>query len=83
MNRKRPASNEAVLQKLRELGFPEVFCLGVVYVLDTDFLSDRMLRFLQNAHPTSQEVVADEVVAIVEERNKYMQKYKNTRSYSH
>lgn len=74
MDRKKPASNGAVLQKLRDLGFPEVFCLGVVYVLDTDTLSDKMLHFLQNTQPTSQEIVADEVVSIVEDRYKYMQK---------
>lgn len=75
MPKKQPRSNEDVLLTMRELGFPDEFCLGVVYALDTDFLSDRMLRYLRNARPHSQEAVADQVIAIIEERDKYRQKH--------
>lgn len=71
----RPQSNREVLLIMRELGFTDEFSLGILYALDTDFLSDRMLRYLTCARPHSQEAVADHFIAMIEERDQYVQKH--------
>ena len=76
MARKKPPQNAAqVLGTMRRLGFDEPFSMGVVCLLDTDFVADRLLRFLRNARPASREVVADELLAIIGDRDKYVQKH--------
>ena len=76
MARKKPPQNaEQVLGTMRRLGFDEPFSMGVVCLLDTDFVADRLLRFLRNARPASREVVADELLAIIGDRDKYVQKH--------
>ncbi|MDO4493340.1 MAG: hypothetical protein Q4C53_05560 [Clostridia bacterium] len=73
---KRPPKNAQNIHRLmRELGFTETFTAGIVSMLDTDFVADRLYGYLRNARPRSETAVADEVVAVFTDREKYRQKH--------
>ena len=71
---KPPKDREAVGRLLGELGFDEAFTAAVTRLLNTDYVCGRMLRYLQNARPRASEAVADELIALLEERSRAQQK---------
>lgn len=56
------------------MGFPADFCDIVGQELNTDFTATWMLRYLKAAKPSSIEAVADEMLEILEFRERYIQK---------
>lgn len=57
-----------------ELGYPEVFCNQITQNLNTDFTARRMIGYLSHFKKPPMEEVADEMLAILGDRNQIMQK---------
>lgn len=55
-------------------GYPEVFCDEVTKNLNTDFTATRMLGYLSHYRKLPMEEIADEMLAILSDRNRIMQK---------
>ena len=55
-------------------GYPEEFCDAITKNLNTDFTAKRMIGYLSHYQRPSLEVIADEMLAILSDRNKIMQK---------
>lgn len=55
-------------------GYPEVFCDEVTKNLNTDFTAKRMIGYLSHYQKLSLEDIADEMLAILSDRNRIMQK---------
>lgn len=64
-----------VTEELLRLGFEPGFSGVVGEQLGTDFTADRMLAYLRAAKPHSAEEVADEMLAILEFRDKCVEKH--------
>ncbi len=58
---------------LRE-GYPAEFALGVVMVMNTDYLARRMIAYVSRAGLVPAEEFADEMLAILEDRDRYRKK---------
>ncbi|MDO4632457.1 MAG: hypothetical protein Q4B01_01215 [Eubacteriales bacterium] len=68
-------------EKSRELyrillkrGYPEPFCDEVTKNLNTDFTAQRMIGYLSHYQKLPMEEIADEMLAILSDRNRIMQK---------
>lgn len=55
-------------------GYPNVFCEQVTLNLNTDWTAQRMIRYLSHYKMLPMEEVADEMLAILSDRNRIMQK---------
>ena len=55
-------------------GYPEVFCDEVTKNLNTDFTATRMIGYLSHYKKLPMEEIADEMLAILSDRNRIMQK---------
>ncbi len=55
-------------------GYPEPFCDEVTKNLNTDFTAQRMIGYLSHYNKLPLEEVADEMLAILSDRNRIMQK---------
>lgn len=55
-------------------GYPEVFCDEVTKNLNTDFTAARMIGYLTHYQKLPMEEIADEMLAILSDRNRIMQK---------
>lgn len=55
-------------------GYPEVFCDLVTKNLNTDFTATRMMGYLYRYSNPRLEDVADEMLAILDDRNRIMEK---------
>lgn len=55
-------------------GYPEPFCDEVTKNLNTDFTAQRMLGYLSHYKKLPMEEIADEMLAILSDRNRIMQK---------
>lgn len=56
------------------MGYPEEFGAAIAGNLRTEKTMSRMLGYLRNAHPRSAEEIADEMLAIMEDRERWIQK---------
>jgi hypothetical protein len=74
---KHEENRKKVFEALTELGFRKEFAYVVSREMDTDYLSKRMTGYLYAARPSSMEEVADEMVSIIEERNRLQDKIEN------
>lgn len=63
-----------------EMGYPEPFCDEVTRNLNTDFTAKRMIGYLSHYKMLPMEDVADEVLAILSDRNRIMQKHEMIRT---
>ncbi|MBQ0078954.1 MAG: hypothetical protein KBS66_03550, partial [Eubacterium sp.] len=63
--------------KLLSMGYPERFCNLIDVSLNTDYCKQRMLRYLYRWENPSMEEVADEMLAITAERDKFQEKIIN------
>ena len=70
----RTAMSYEVSTCLAEMGFPTEFAYLVGSQMNTDFTARRMLGYLRDAQPKNMEEVADEMLGILELRDKCMQK---------
>lgn len=57
-----------------ERGYPEVFCLQVTQNLNTDWTARRMIGYLSHYKKLPLEEVADEMLSILSDRSRIMQK---------
>ena len=57
-----------------ELGYPEVFCNQITQNLNTDFTARRMIGYLSHYKKPPMEEIADEMLAILSDRNRIMRK---------
>lgn len=57
-----------------ERGYPEAFCDQITKHLNTDFTARRMLGYLSHYKKPSLEEIADEMLAIISDRNQIMKK---------
>lgn len=71
----RTAMSYEVSERLAEMGFPEEFAYLVGTQMNTDFTARMMLGYLRDAKPKTLEEVADEMLGILELRDKYMNKH--------
>ena len=55
-------------------GYPEGFCDAVTKNLNTDFTAKRMIGYFSHMKKPPMEVVADEMLAILADRNAIMKK---------
>lgn len=55
-------------------GYPEVFCDEITKNLNTDFTAQRMIGYLRHYEFLPLEEIADEMLAILSDRNRIMQK---------
>ena len=62
---------------IREMGYPEEFGYLIASELGTEKYMLRMINYLRNAAPQSAEEIADEMLAMVEERRRWADKKAN------
>lgn len=55
-------------------GYPEEFCDLITKNLNTDFTAKRMLGYLKYYNTPPMEEIVDEMLAIISDRNRIMQK---------
>lgn len=74
-------SDRSIIRKKKELedrlvqmGYPEVFGRAIANQLGTMKTMNRMLAYLEKANPGSAEEIADEMLAICEERFQWQRK---------
>lgn len=63
-----------VTQRLKQMGFPPEFAEIIGQEMNTDFVARQMLGYLRDAKPTTMEEVADEMLGILEFRQKCVEK---------
>ena len=56
-------------------GYPEEFCDLITKNLNTDFTAGRMIGYLSHYKKLPMEEIADEMLAILSDRNRIMQKH--------
>jgi hypothetical protein len=59
---------------LLEKGYPEPFCDEITKNLNTDWTAQRMMGYLSHYNKPPLEEVVDEMLAILSDRNRIMQK---------
>lgn len=60
-----------------DMGYPESFGIEIARILRTEKMFSRMIKYLRGARPTSAEEIADEALAIAEQRDRWIQKKKS------
>jgi len=72
----KPRSEESMrlFHMMLEKGYPEPFCLQVTQNLNTDWTARRMMGYLSHYKKLPLEEVADEMLSILSDRNRIMQK---------
>lgn len=63
-----------LVQKIVRMGYPEEFGAAIAGSLKTEKMMSRMLGYLSNAKPKSAEEIADEMLAILDDRDRWIQK---------
>lgn len=61
-----------VTQQLVSMGFPVAFAQLVGEQMNTDFTARQMLGYLRDARPRTMEAVADEMLGILEMRDRFI-----------
>ena len=72
----KPKSDKSIelYKMMLSLGYPEEFCDIITKNLNTDFTAKRMMGYLRNVKHPSLEELADEMLAILADRNAIMKK---------
>ncbi len=63
-----------VTQQLVSMGFPAAFAQLVGEQMNTDFTARQMLGYLRDARPRTMEAVADEMLGILEMRDRFIER---------
>lgn len=72
---------EELYQLLLSKGYPQPFCQEVAYgSLNTDFTATRMIGYLYRVSEPSLEMVVDEMLAILSDRDRLIQKKETERA---
>ena len=72
MNQRQRIHQELVEVILR-MGYPEEFGIAIADSLGTEMTMNRMIRYLEHARPGSAEEIADEMLAILQVRESWVQ----------
>lgn len=65
-----------VYRALQDKGFPDELCREIAYkYMNTDYTATRMLGYLYRITEPSVEMVIDEMLAILEDRNRFVKKH--------
>lgn len=75
MKPKSPKSLE-LYHIMRKRGYPEEFCDQITKNLNTDWTAQRMIGYLSHYKKLPLEEIVDEMLAILGDRNRIMQKHK-------
>lgn len=68
--------SKEVYQALIEKGFPEELCREIAYkYMNTDYTATRMLGYLYRITDPSVEMVVDEMLAILDDRERFRKKH--------
>lgn len=72
----KPRSEESIklYHVMIEKGYPDEFCLQVTQNLNTDWTARRMMGYLSHYKKLPLEEVVDEMLSILSDRNRIMQK---------
>ena len=70
----RTGKSMELYQIMLRRGYPEEFCDQVTRNLNTDWTAQRMIGYLSHYKKLPMEEVADEMLAILSDRNRIMQK---------
>ena len=69
------ARTDVLYYALKEKGYPDDFCREIAYKqMNTDYTATRMLGYLYRVSNPRPEDVVDEMLAILSDRNRIMQK---------
>lgn len=71
---KRTAKSMELYDILQKRGYPEPFCDEVTKNLNTDWTAQRMIGYLSHYKKLPMEEIVDEMLAILSDRNRIMQK---------
>ena len=63
-----------LIETIVRMGYPEEFGAAVADNLRTEKTMGRMIGYLRHARPRSMEEIADEMLAIMEDRERWIQK---------
>ena len=63
-----------VTQQLVSMGFPAAFAQLAGEQMNTDFTARQMLGYLRDARPRTMEAVADEMLGILEMRDRFIER---------
>lgn len=67
-----------VYKALQKKGFPDRFCTEIAYkYMNTEYTSDRMLRYLDCMSQPSIEEIVDEMFAIIGDRDRLIEKHRS------
>ena len=68
--------SKEVYRALVEKGFPDGLCKEIAYkYMNTDYTATRMLGYLYRMTELSEEMVVDEMLAILDDRNRFRKKH--------
>ena len=68
--------SKEVYRELVEKGFPEGVCKEIAYkYMNTDYTATRMLGYLYRMTDPSEEMVVDEMLAILDDRDRFRKKH--------
>ena len=76
MNQRQRIRQELV-EVIVRMGYPEEFGMAIADSLGTEMTMNRMIRYLDHARPRSAEEIADEMLAIVDDRDRWAKKKAN------
>ena len=71
----RTAKSMELYDILIRRGYPEPFCDEITKNLNTDWTAQRMIGYLSHYKKLPMEEIADEMLAILSDRNRIMQKH--------
>lgn len=63
-----------LVRTIARMGYPEEFGMAIAQNLRTEKMMSRMIGYLKSAKPRSAEEIADEMLAIMEDRERWVQK---------
>lgn len=72
-----PEKTEILYRQLLKRGYPKPFCEEIAYRnMNTDYTAERMLSYLNRTGNPAIEDLVDEMLAILDEREKFAEKKK-------
>ena len=66
--------HDELVKELTRMGHPREFAEAIAAQLGTEMTMDRMIRYLHQARPRSAEEIADEMLAICADRDRWRDK---------
>lgn len=73
-NSDREKARQRLINRMQMMGYPYEFAYLIAQELGTERAMGKMAGFLRNAGPVSMEAVADEMVAILDDRRHWIEK---------